>query len=354
MHVAGIGAACAGGVGIAPISAALRATVNVYVREPSFPSRTDGEPMLLAAAEPLDILLPWQDRLFWFVEQALAPLNDSLELLLAEASDWTPTRLPLLLSLPPPRPAMPALAATQVVRWIDGALRLPADRTRSFMVSSGQDGALACLEPAARMLAVEEPAAVLVGGVDSWIAIEPLHWLEQQRRLKRADVPNGFIPGEGAAFVLLVNDALAQRAGVDSGVVVLAHAREAEPNPWYEQRPCLAEGLTKAMRSVFARPTDRVRTDITMSDLNGEPWRVDEWAFAYLRTQQFHSEPLNLWHPADLWGDTGAAAGALLIALAAYELRRDRSLERALVWSASDVTPRRSAALLAINQRRMS
>lgn len=351
MRVASIGAACAAGIGIAPISAALRGTVNTFARAPSFPCMTDGTSMVLASAEPLDIHLPWQDRLDWLVDNALAPLSHSLEQLAPAAWGSTPPRLPVLLSLPPPRPGVPADTAMQLVRRITGALPLPMDRGRSVMVRSGHDGALCCLGAAADLLAVDEPVAVIVGGVDSWIAIETLHWLEAQRRLKCATAPKGIIPGEGAAFLLLVNDAFASLVDVHSNVVVLAQARAVEPNPWYGDRPCLAEGLTRALRSLLERPEHRVRTDLTLGDLNGEPWRAQEWAFAYLRTEALHSEPLNLWHPADLWGDTGAAAGALLTALAAYELSRDPLLERAVLWSASDVTPYRSAALLAANRR---
>jgi 3-oxoacyl-[acyl-carrier-protein] synthase-1 len=348
VYVAGIGAACAAGIGIAQISAALRASVNVFASEPSFPSQTNGSPMLLATAEVLDIHLPWQDRLAWFVDQALGQLNPPLELLL-DAGVWDSElpHLPLILSLPPPRPGMSPQAPAHIVRRISRALKLPVDPHQSAMIRSAHDGALCGLGLAGRILSVKEPALVLVGGVDSWITIEALHELEAQRRLKCAGAPNGVIPGEGAAFLLLANEALASRAGIDSGIVVLAHSRETEPNPWYEQRPCLGEGLTRALRSVFTRAEHQVRTDITFNDLNGEPWRADEWAMAYLRTQAFHSEPLNLWHPADTWGDTAAAAGALLSALAAHELSRDRALERALVWCASDMTPYRSAALLA-------
>jgi 3-oxoacyl-[acyl-carrier-protein] synthase-1 len=356
MRVASIGAACAAGIGIAPISAALRGTVSAFALEPSFPRFTNGTPMTLASAEPLDIHVPWQDRLHWLVDQALAPLRQSLETVVAAAWDSVPPHLPLLVSLPPNRPAVLPDTANQLVRRISGALPLPLDRGRSVMVRSGHDGALCCLGVAARLLAVDQPAAVVVGGVDSWISIEALHWLEAQRRLKGADVPNGVVPGEGAAFLLLVNDALASRVGLQAGASVLAQARAVEPNPWYEQRPNLAEGLTRALRSLLERPEHRglaagtARTDLTLGDLNGEPWRAQEWAFAYLRTQALHSEPLNLWHPADLWGDTGAAAGALLTALAAYELSRDPLLERVVLFSACDVTPYRSAALLAASR----
>jgi 3-oxoacyl-[acyl-carrier-protein] synthase I len=86
---------------------------------------------------------------------------------------------------------------------------------------------------------------------------------------------------------------------------------------------------------------------VTYCDLNGESWRVDEWSYAYFRTSNYHGEPLNLQHPADCWGDLGAASGVFLAGFAALDLARlptNRGI--ALVWTASDTTADRSACLL--------
>ena len=349
MHVAAIGAACAAGIGIAGISAAFRGTVSIFAHEPAFPCRTDGMPMLLAACEPLDIRMPWEDRLAWLTETALAPVLTAITAF--SAPGMPRPRLSVMFSLPTPRPALPVGATLKLASRIATALPIAVDRPASMIVRSGQEGALCCLASAAAYLGAEEPAAVLLGGIDSWMAIEVLHWLESQGRLKRGDVANGIVPGEGAGFLLLVNDALAALAGLAGTVTIRAQSRGYEPNPWYEGRTCRAEGLTRAIRQAFASASDDRRTGLTLGDLNGEPWRAEEWSFAYLRTQRFHSEPLNLWHPADLWGDAGAATGALLLALAAHELLRDPARGRALVWAASDVTPYRSAAIIARDQR---
>lgn len=345
MHVAAIGAACGAGIGIAPIGAAVRGTVNAIAAEPNFPCRSDGAPMQLVAAEPLDIYAPCINRLLWLTEHAIAPLAP----MLARMSDVGENRpvLPVFLSLPPLRPGLPNEAAPRVAERIADLLPIAVDRRRNGMVRTGQDGALAAVRRVAPLLATDRPAAALIGGIDSWISLASLHWLEAQGRLKRTDAPNGLVPGEAAAFLLMANDALARALRVRPIATVRATGSGYEPDPWYAGRPCFARGLTDAIRSIVVRPANIVRTDITFADLNGEAWRAEEWSFAYLRTTTFHSEPLNLWHPADTWGDTGAAAGAMLLALAAYELARDRNLRQALVCCSSDVTPFRAAALLA-------
>src|SRR5262249_2386720 len=117
---------------------------------------------------------------------------------------------------------------------------------------------------------------------------------------------------------------------------------------WYEGRPCQGDGLTEAMRAALESglpPGARVET--TWCDLNGEPWRADEWSFAYLRTSDRQSEPLRLRHPADSLADLGAATGTMLGRLAALDLAHPRTVaQSALVFAASDTRPQRAACIV--------
>jgi 3-oxoacyl-[acyl-carrier-protein] synthase I len=89
------------------------------------------------------------------------------------------------------------------------------------------------------------------------------------------------------------------------------------------------------------------RAGATWCDLNGEPWRVDEWMYAYIRSVANQPEPMNLQHPADRWGDVGAATGALLLSQAAHDIQRSARRGPTLVWCASDMSGARAAAVLA-------
>jgi 3-oxoacyl-[acyl-carrier-protein] synthase I len=89
------------------------------------------------------------------------------------------------------------------------------------------------------------------------------------------------------------------------------------------------------------------RAGTTWCDLNGEPWRADEWGYAYLRTSDRHGEPLRLRHPADALGELGAATGTMLVLLAALDLAHPRTVaQSALVFAASDTRPHRAACLV--------
>src|SRR5262249_57656869 len=140
----------------------------------------------------------------------------------------------------------------------------------------------------------------------------------------------------------------ARRHGLPALADVAAVGRGLEPRPWYRRTATQAAGLTQAFwQALDAREAEGEGAAFTYGDLNGEPWRADEWAFAYLRTGKRHGEPLDLRHPADCWGDVGAASGPLLVGLAVRELRRGRpGKDTALVWTASDIRPNRAACLL--------
>ena len=55
--------------------------------------------------------------------------------------------------------------------------------------------------------------------------------------------------------------------------------------------------------------------DLRISDLNGEIYRTDETLLAATRFYKTYRQHLEIWHPADCVGETGAASGALLLIL---------------------------------------
>ncbi len=347
MLILDTGAVSGAGISLTRMSAAVRGGTNIHALRQNFRSRETGQPIRLAMAQPLDVRASWEQRMGWLARQAMGQIAESIGDLHEHFPAIGP--LKLFLSLPSPRPGLAPDFHQRVTEQIAAMAGVAVDRAGSAMIRSGHDGAIGCFGLARAALAGDTPAAALVGAVDSWIDVNMLHWLDGQKRLKRADVPNGIVPGEGAAFFLLVNEALATLLHEQPAVICQNVTRTEEPKPWYLEEPSAAVGLTRAIQSVFAPAGPGVRADITMCDLNGEAWRAEEWSFAYLRTVKYHSEPLNLWHPADILGDTGAAAGALLVALAAHELGRVERLRRGLVWSASDVTPYRGALVLERN-----
>jgi 3-oxoacyl-[acyl-carrier-protein] synthase-1 len=344
--VIGVGAQTSVGLTLPAVSAAVRGGIDAFAGCEYLRLRETGEAITLAllstlppdafgyermqalaAAAAMEALGPWAERLARHPAGAVG--------------------LPVLFSVPPQRPGLAEGAGKRLAQDVMNGLPVRIDRGRCALVDTGHEGGLALLGLAADMLRAGRGDACLVGGVDSYKEIETLHWLEAFGRLKTADQPSGFIPGEGAGFLLLVTRRFAQQIGARPLAELAGWAREVEPNPWYMGRPTRGEGLTAALRGALERDGSDLRADLTYADLNGEAWRVDEWMYAYLRTGRHHAEPLDLRHPADSWGDVGAASGVLLPALAAHELAQARNAWRAaLVWAASDTRPFRAACVL--------
>jgi len=60
-----------------------------------------------------------------------------------------------------------------------------------------------------------------------------------------------------------------------------------------------------------------------MCDLNGERYRSTEYTYALLRTEELFVKT-RVGHPADCWGDVGAASGPLFASLALPAVARLR------------------------------
>jgi 3-oxoacyl-[acyl-carrier-protein] synthase-1 len=178
---------------------------------------------------------------------------------------------------------------------------------------------------------------VLVGGVDSYYDVETLEWLDERRRLHSVGNRDGFVPAEGAGFCLLASP----RAANELQLPILANVRAVsvtrEPYPFVSDGVCTGLGLTEAFHRVLDTLTNAERADWTMCDMNGESFRATEWMYAYVRSGKRHRDPLEIWHPADSYGDIGAASGAVMVtlAIAAWSRRYARG-PRCLIWTSSD------------------
>jgi 3-oxoacyl-[acyl-carrier-protein] synthase-1 len=78
---------------------------------------------------------------------------------------------------------------------------------------------------------------------------------------------------------------------------------------------------------------------VTFAGFNGESFDSKLWGVARLRHTDFFAPTMAIEHPADKFGDAGAATGAILAALAAMSLTTGTRKGPALVWAASDREP---------------
>jgi 3-oxoacyl-[acyl-carrier-protein] synthase-1 len=258
---------------------------------------------------------------------------------LAEAAGSPPVRLYL---------GLPQLAVAEAP-WIRGfALHIgklagvEIDAPNSRVVPTGRSAALTALELALDALERDPALPVIVGGVDTFLDLRLLASLDAEGRLLGTGVMDGFIPGEGAAFLVLAHAAAHDVAAI----TVEAAASASDPGHRGGSAPARGEGLAQAIESLRNRLGGALEpVGTTFAGFNGESSDAKAWGVARVRHADFFAPQMTLDHPADCFGDAGAAMGAILLALAHKALTSGQRQGPALVWAASDGESRACALL---------
>ncbi len=333
VYVTALGASTPVGRDAWATAAAVRAGISGFAEHP-YMIDTAGEPMRVAIAPWLDVIeCQGSDRfealLVPAIEQALAPL--------AEARDPS-IRVALALALPAHRPGLPAdleprLRTALSTKWPD---RFAA----TAVLASGHAAGLVGLHAALAKMAQGAFDASVIAGVESYLAPETLEWLEQEDQLHGAGPLNnawGFIPGEGAGAVLLLGERAAERLRLEPLGRVLSVGKGVERNRIKTETVCIGEGLTDAFRAGLAGlPAGAQVTDV-YCDMNGEPYRADEFGFACLRTKEGFVSASDFVAPADCWGDVSAASAPLFLALSAIAAQKSYANgPYGFVWASSE------------------
>lgn len=183
---------------------------------------------------------------------------------------------------------------------------LSAPNTQAAMQGLGMDRLGKLSEPVAP--AKPKPLYAIVGGVDSYHDPLVLEALDKEKRVNAEGIWDGFIPSEGAAFVLItLPNANLPLVGKVLGVG-LGMERPDDP-----QNPTIAEAATEVTRAVAAN----LRTPVpwVLADVNGERYRAKEWTFVRIRNNEALDEAKSVESRlCDEMGDVGAATGALYTA----------------------------------------
>jgi 3-oxoacyl-[acyl-carrier-protein] synthase-1 len=253
----------------------------------------------------------------------------------------------LLLALPEKRPGICEIAGPEMVRSLAAQAGVKLDERGSRTYRQGGAGGLIALSEALALLAAERHPYVLVGGVDSFFDSRRLVELDAEDRLHGSS-RDGFVPGEGAAFLLLGSRALRRRLVLPPLARVTGVGLGVEKGHRYSPEPYRGDGLAQAFRALLAElPADTPKVRCVYAALNGESMPTKEWGVAVIRNPGRFAEDLRIEHPADCVGDAGAALGPLMVALAAMGIRDGYREEPCLVWSTSDRESRAAAMVQA-------
>ncbi|HEY8509567.1 MAG TPA: hypothetical protein VIL32_14475 [Steroidobacteraceae bacterium] len=339
-------ALCGIGRGTEQVWASVRAGISRISNSAARDSNSAPIRMCLVPEDALEPALPPEiDALPWPARaRRLLRLGAPILRAVAPAAGEPPVRLFL---------GLPELSAKEAP-WIRSfALHLgklagaPLDAPESRVVPTGRASVFAALELALEALKREPTRRVIVGGIDTFFDMRLLASLDQEQRLLGENVMDGFIPGEGAAFFVLGSEPdPASLADGARPVTIRAAATAADPGHRYGTAPARGEGLANALEALRGKlPDANARIACTFAGFNGESFDARSWGVAAVRHSDFFEPAMILEHPADCFGDTGAAAGALLTVLAGTALANGHRPGPALVWAASDGEARGCALL---------
>lgn len=288
---------------------------------------SEGEPMRLAQCGWLADT-PVERRIEACLLEALAGA------LAATPDERVPVAL--FIELPPPRPGLPdglALAIGDAV-----AQRYPRRFSAIELGRRGHAGGAFALEAAIRRLDGHPEQPCLIAGADSYCDPDTLEWLERTEQMHGAGPRNnawGFLPGEGAGALLVAARPRGRAAAPGPRLLAIGVGQETRLIRTGEV--CIGAGLTTAFREALAGVAADQRVSDVYCDLNGDPYRADEFAFAVTRTRERFVAASDFVAPADCWGDVGAASVPLAVILACAAAARGYARgAHALVWASSD------------------
>jgi 3-oxoacyl-[acyl-carrier-protein] synthase-1 len=270
-----------------------------------------GSPMRVALAPDVDPATAGIER-YW---QLLRPALDQIATAIAELFSER-CRVRLLLALPPRRPGRPDDLERGLERQI--ATRYSSRFVDVTPFTSGHAAGYVAFDVARRCIEAGDSPVCVVAGVDSYAMPATLRWLESRDQISGAGRLNnawGFTPGEGACAIALCGNGSADRyrGPVLGQVVSIGIGRESRLLG--TDAVCVGEGLTAAVRAAIGALEGEQRIDNVTCDLNGEPYRADEFGFTAVRVKDRVRAASAFVAPAEFVGDLGAAGAPLHVAL---------------------------------------
>ena len=333
------------GIGADQTAASVRAGAARFMESSVYGKRFEPLTMALVPEEYLEPLLPELDQ----QERLTARQRRMLRLAgpaLREAVDGCDgtADIPLFLGVPEPFEDRPDPAGEAFPVQLQRQSGIVFDTAGSRLFPAGRAAGLWALKEALDHLNSGSGKRVLVGGVDTYLDLYLLATLDSEERIAGPGVLDGFIPGEGGAFLLLESAGSGSGAAAGPEIAIEGVGTAEEPGHRYADEPHKGEGLPlsiEALSNSLNGEPEPVQT--VFAGLNGEQFGAKEWGTAYLRHSALFAEGFRVEHPVDCFGDVGAALGPMMIALAVAGTRGAYLPGPFLVWCSSDREPRACA-----------
>jgi 3-oxoacyl-[acyl-carrier-protein] synthase-1 len=253
---------------------------------------------------------------------------------MAEVSN--PQHVSVLLGTPEAWPGRADPAGEKFLDHLAVQSKVAFDLSHSRMFPVGRAAGLYALQEAIEQLKTGQAEQIVVGGVDTYLDLYLLGTLDMEGRVLAEGVMDGFVPGEGAGFLLLSRgtNSIPRKTPL---AIVLGVATGVEKGHRYSEEVYRGDGLASTIQRLFGSvPQKKEKVRTIYAGFNGENFWAKEWGVAYIRSQDNFETDFRVEHPADCFGDPGAALGPLAVGLAAIGMQRGYLKGPSLVWCSSD------------------
>lgn len=229
-----------------------------------------------------------------------------------------PASVPLLFLGDATRPA-PLVPAVQLCHSALAPLFQQPRQLHLQAFTGGEAGCVDALQVARERLAQGAPCVVLAAA-DTWLRASDISEALSHGRLLDTEQGSGFVPGEGAAAVVL------GRPTAQTLLQITGIGLAEEADGLLTEEPCTGKGLAQATRLALAEGGLQAhQIHLRMSDAAGEAYFAEELATAWARLLRAPQPPLHKqWLPANSLGHIGCAFGPLMLALAWQLAQRKR------------------------------
>jgi len=314
VYVAGVGMVTPVGFDAPSTSAAVRAGINQY-KDTQFYNRRfepmkmalvpdDALPQLNEGLRHLPGLTTRRRRMLRLAEPALKEVLSTLPI---------KDTLPLFLSGPETLPGCPKAIDSKFLQELKIQTGANIDLDASRIVTTGRAGGIQIVELAFKYFDMGKDI-VLIGGIDTCFDQFMLGMLDNDDRISSESSMESFTPGEAAGFVLLVSERFVNNLPYKPLATLYRPGISDETGHRYSDEPYRGEGLSEAFKlALSSYESGKIKTLYT--SLNGEHFSAKELGVAVIRNKN-HLIPEHVAeHPADCFGDIGAAFGPVLIGL---------------------------------------
>ena len=246
-----------------------------------------------------------QHRLLRLAAAALVQLTDLLP---------AGQTLPLYLSLPEALPNHTAPLHGNFIEQLTLQTGIPLNTADSLIADIGRAGSFYAIEQAMQYFEQTGNDYVLIGGVDTYRDLSLLTRLDAEDRLNVQGVVDGFIPGEGAAFLLLASERV-NTDHIAHPVRLYQPGTAQESGHLYNDAPYRGDGLADAVREALQQAAP-AKVQSVWTGMTYESYGAKEFGVALTRNSTAFAETLDIQHPVDSLGDMGCAMIGMIAAKA--------------------------------------